>query len=54
MKLTYKTPDGSWGVKGVNSLELAHLQPKLYVALMKLRDLEYAEEMPVQNKKSQT
>ena len=36
--LTWKKPDGSWGIEGV---DLAVLPPKVYVALCKLMELEH-------------
>lgn len=39
--LTWWTPDGSWGIHGV---DLAALPPKVYGALYKLHDMERAEE----------
>ena len=37
-KITWRKPDGSWGIEGVN---LAVLPPKVYGALCKLMELEH-------------
>ena len=36
-RITWKTTDGHWGIKGV---DLAALPPRVYGALYKLKDLE--------------
>lgn len=36
--LTYQKPSGEWGIEGV---DLTALPPKVYGALMKLRDIEH-------------
>lgn len=36
-RLTWKTPDGHWGIEGV---DLSALPPRVYGALYKLKDLE--------------
>lgn len=38
-RVTYHNPDGSWGVVGVDDLSMI-LDPRIYAALVKLRDLE--------------
>lgn len=35
-RLTYKTEDGSWGLRGVPWTQLAALPPRVYGALAKL------------------
>ena len=37
-KITWRTPDGLWGIEGVN---LAVLPPKVYGALCKLMEIEH-------------
>lgn len=37
-KITWRTPDGLWGIEGV---DLAVLPPKVYGALCKLMELEH-------------
>lgn len=39
-RLTYKTEDGSWGLRGVPWTQLAALPPRVYGALAKLKDME--------------
>ena len=39
-RLTYQDADGSWGLHGVSWDQLAALPPRVYGALVKLRDLE--------------
>lgn len=39
-RLTYKQPDGSWGVKGLGWERLVALPPQVYGALAKLKDVE--------------
>lgn len=39
-RLTYKTKDGSWGLRGVPWTQLAALPPRVYGALAKLKDME--------------
>ena len=39
-RLTYQDADGSWWLNGVRWDQLAALPPRLYGALVKLRDLE--------------
>lgn len=39
-RLTYQDADGSWGPRGVSWDQLAALPPRVYGALVKLRDLE--------------
>ena len=39
-RLTYKTKDGSWGLRGVPWTQLAALPPRVYGALTKLKDME--------------
>ncbi len=42
--LTYKNPDGTWGLKGVDWKAMTHLPPQVYGALCKLKDLEHPYE----------
>ena len=39
-RLTYQDADGSWGLHGVSWDQLAALPPRVYGALVRLRDLE--------------
>ncbi len=39
-RLTYKTKDGSWGLRGVPWTQLVALPPRVYGALAKLKDME--------------
>ena len=39
-RLTYKTKDGSWGLRGVPWTQLAALPPRVYGALATLKDME--------------
>jgi len=39
-RLTYQDADGSWGLHGVRWDQLVALPPRVYGALVKLRDLE--------------
>ena len=39
-RLTYKTEDGSWGLRGGPWTQLAALPPRVYGALAKLKDME--------------
>lgn len=39
-RLTYKSKDGSWGLKGVSWEQLVALPPRVYGALAKLKDME--------------
>ena len=40
-RITYKNPDGTWGIKGLEWNEIPEtLQKKLYGAFCKLRDYE--------------
>lgn len=39
-RLTYKTPDGSWGVRGLDWRELSGLPPLVYGAMHKLMETE--------------
>ena len=39
-RLTYQDADGSWGLRGVSWDQLAALPPRVYGALVRLRDLE--------------
>lgn len=38
--MTYQDADGSWGLHGVSWDRLAALPPRVYGALVRLRDLE--------------
>lgn len=38
-RITYHDSDGSWGVVGVDDLSMI-LNPRIYAALVKLRDME--------------
>lgn len=52
--LTYKNPDGTWGLKGVDWKAMTHLPPQVYGALCKLKDLEHPYEdapQPEDNKR---
>ena len=44
-RLTYQDADGSWGLHGVSWDQLAALPPRVYGALVRLRDLEAHMEM---------
>ena len=39
-RLTYKSKDGSWGLKGLSWEQLVALPPRVYGALAKLKDME--------------
>ena len=39
-RLTYKTPDGSWGIRGIGWKELSGLPPLVYGAVHKLMETE--------------
>lgn len=39
-RLTYKTPDGSWGILGLSWQQLAGLPPLVYGAMHKLMETE--------------
>lgn len=39
-RLTYKTPDGSWGIRGLDWKELSGLPPLVYGAMHKLMETE--------------
>ena len=39
-RLTYQDADGSWGLHGVSWDQLAAMPPRVYGALVRLRDLE--------------
>lgn len=39
-RLTYKTPDGSWGIRGLSWKELSGLPPLVYGAMHKLMETE--------------
>ena len=39
-RLTYKTPDGSWGICGLDWKELSGLPPLVYGAMHKLMEAE--------------
>ena len=39
-RLTYKSKDGSWGLKGLSWEQLVALPPRVYGALCKLKDME--------------
>ena len=39
-RLTYKTPDGSWGILGLDWKELSGLPPLVYGAMHKLMEME--------------
>ena len=39
-RLTYKSEDGSWGLRGVPWTQLAALPPRVYGALATLKDME--------------
>ena len=39
-RLTYKTPDGSWGIRGLDWRELSGLPPLVYGAMHKLMETE--------------
>ena len=39
-RLTYKTPDGSWGILGLDWRELSGLPPLVYGAMHKLMEME--------------
>ena len=39
-RLTYKSKDGSWGLKGLSWEQLVALPPRVYGALAKLKQME--------------
>ena len=39
-RLTWRHPDGSWGLNGLDWKELVALPPRVYGAVAKLKDLE--------------
>ena len=39
-RLTYKTPDGSWGIRGLDWRALSGLPPLVYGAMHKLMEME--------------
>ena len=39
-RLTWRHPDGSWGLNGLDWKELGALPPRVYGAVAKLKDLE--------------
>lgn len=39
-RLTYKSKDGSWGLKGLSWEQLVALPPRVYGALVKLKQME--------------
>ena len=39
-RLTYKTPNGSWGIRGLSWKELSGLPPLVYGAMHKLMEAE--------------
>lgn len=39
-RLTYKSKDGSWGLKGLSCEQLVALPPRVYGALAKLKQME--------------
>lgn len=39
-RLTYRTPDGSWGIRGLDWKELSGLPPLVYGAVHKLMEAE--------------
>ena len=39
-RLTYKSKDGSWGLKGLSWEQLVALPPRVYGALTKLKQME--------------
>lgn len=39
-RLTYRTPDGSWGIRGLSWKELSGLPPLVYGAVHKLMEAE--------------
>lgn len=39
-RLTYRSKDGSWGLKGLSWEQLVALPPQVYGALAKLKDVE--------------
>lgn len=39
-RLTYKSADGSWGLKGLSWEQLVALPPRVYGALAKLKQME--------------
>ena len=39
-RLTYKTPDGSWGIRGLSWKKLSGLPPLVYGAMHKLMETE--------------
>ena len=39
-RLTYKSKDGGWGLKGLSWEQLVALPPRVYGALAKLKDME--------------
>ena len=40
LRLTYKSKDGSWGLKGLSWEQLVALPPRVYGALAKLKQME--------------
>ena len=47
-RLTYQDADGSWGLHGVSWDQLSALPPRVYGALVRLRDLEARREAETQ------